>query len=125
MPAIQMAGMLFNNTLYYFDCNYKLAYMLDYILGNSIFTCIFLYIASYTFKFCNWYRLIIIANLINITIASYDVMFRIPITDITLLSVYYVIYGIAITIAIIIHIKSNNHVSKNTTNQKVTRRSDN
>lgn len=37
IPAIQMAGMLFNNTLYYFDIDY-FTYITDFTIGNSIIT---------------------------------------------------------------------------------------
>lgn len=44
-----------------------------------------LYVCSFTFGFCNWHRHIIIANLINIIIATIDKVFHIPVTDIELL----------------------------------------
>ena len=34
MPVIQMAGMLLNNILYYFDICNKLRYISDFIIGN-------------------------------------------------------------------------------------------
>lgn len=71
IPVIQMAGMLINNLLYFNDI-YCLSYILDYLIGNSIITTFLLIVCSYIFNFCTWHRLIIIANFINITIASVD-----------------------------------------------------
>ena len=34
MPVIQMAGILLNNILYYFDICNKLSYISDFIIGN-------------------------------------------------------------------------------------------
>ena len=65
-----MAGMLLNNTLYYYDITNEFSYTLDFIIGNSIITTILLYVCSNIFKFCIWHKLIITANLINLIIAN-------------------------------------------------------
>ena len=95
-----MVGMIVNNLLYYFDLVYALPYLLDFILGNSVTTSLLLYICSYTFGFCNWHRLMITSNLVNILIASIDKMYRIPVSDMELLLIYPSVYLIFITIAI-------------------------
>lgn len=104
IPAIQMAGMLLNNTLYYFDIDY-LTYIFDFTIGNSLITTFLLYICSYLFNFCTWHRLIITANLINICIAITDTIILLPISDIQLLITYYAIAAIFIVASTIIHIK--------------------
>ena len=98
-----MAGMLFNNLLYFNDI-YCLSYIFDYFIGNSIVVTFLLIVCSYIFNFCTWYRLIIIANFINITIASIDAVYKLPITDLQLLILYHFIAVIFIIIAIINHI---------------------
>lgn len=103
IPAIQMAGMLINNTLYYFDINY-LTYITDFAIGNSIITTFLLYVCSYVFNFCIWHRLIITANFINICIAITDTIILLPINDVQLLIIYYAISAIFISISTIIHI---------------------
>lgn len=105
MPAIQMAGMLLNNILYYFDICDKLSYTFDFVIGNSIVTTILLYICSNIFHFCIWHRLIITGNFINLIIANIDSIFYIPISDIQLLITYHIIAVIFIIVATIIHIK--------------------
>lgn len=77
MPVIQMAGMLLNNILYYFNVYDKLSYTFDFIIGNSIVTTILLYICSNVFHFCIWHRIIITGNLINLIIANIDSIFYI------------------------------------------------
>ena len=103
IPAIQMAGMLINNTLYYFDVNY-ISFIFDFTLGNSIITTFLLYVCSYVFNFCIWHRLIITANFINICIAIIDTIVLLPISDVQLLIIYYTISVIFISISTIIHI---------------------
>ena len=101
-----MIGMLFNNTLFYITDMYIPSYFLDFLLGNSIITTILLYICSYVFGFCKWHRLIITANFINLLIANIDSIYKINISDLQLLLVYYFIY------AIFIIINTYNHINK-------------
>lgn len=103
IPVIQMTGMLINNTLYYFDI-YFISYSLDYLFGNSIITTILFLTCSYIFKFCIWHRLFIISNFISVTIAFIDCIHKLPITDLTLLIIYYVIASSFIIVSTIIHI---------------------
>ena len=86
-----MLAMLINNTLYYFVGNYTTAYIIDFIAGNSLIYTILLLMISFRFNYCEWHRLIIVGNFINITIASYDASFTIPFIDMQLLLTYYII----------------------------------
>ena len=108
IPVIQMAGMLVNNILYFNDV-YFISYILDYVIGNSIITTFLLIVCSYLFHFCIWHRLIIIANIINISLSTTDSIYKLPITDIQLLILYYTISAIFIIIATYIHIKDKNN----------------
>ena len=108
IPVIQMAGMLVNNILYFNDI-YFISYILDYVIGNSIITTFLLIVCSYLFHFCIWHRLIIIANIINISLSTTDSIYKLPITDIQLLILYYTISAIFIIIATYIHIKDKNN----------------
>lgn len=107
IPVMQMAGMLLNNTLCCFCIDLDTIYLLDYIIGNSIVTTILLFVCSYIFNYCDWHRLIIFANFVNITIANIDAIYHINITDLQLLCVYYIISIVFIIIA------TTNHINKN------------
>lgn len=123
MPVIQMAGMLLNNILYYFDIYNELSYTFDFIIGNSIVTTILLYVCSNVFHFCIWHKTIIIGNFINLIIANIDSIFYIPISDIQLLIIYHIIAAIFVIIATILHIKRCYEKCKNKYNKKTSRRS--
>lgn len=114
MPIIQMVGMLINNTLFYFDIVTKAYYLFNYLTGNSLITTSLLYVCSYLFKFCNWYRLIITANFINITITILYIYINPPITDFQLLVLYYTISVLFIFIIIIKKFKCNERKSNQT-----------
>ena len=115
MPITQMVGMLINNTLFYFDIVTKAYYLFNYLTGNSLITTSLLYVCSYLFKFCNWYRLIITANFINITITILYIYINSPITDFQLLVLYYTISVLFIFIIIIKKFKCNERKSSQTT----------
>lgn len=100
MPIIQMVGMLFNNLLYYFQICNQLCYCIDLIIGNSVITTFLLFVCSYLFGFCNWHRLMITSNFINIMIANVDILFTIPISNLHLLSLYFAVYLIFLFIIV-------------------------
>lgn len=104
MPVIEMAGMLINNTLYYKD-EYFGSAIAEWLFGDAIIHNILLFVSSYLFGFCIWHRLIITSNIINITIATYDRINKIPIEDLELLLLYYIISSIFILISTYTHIK--------------------
>lgn len=106
MPIIQMVAMLVNNTMYCFDVYTKMYYLLGYLTGNSLLTTILLYVCSYVFKFCSWYRLIVTANFINMTIGMIDIYYRFPITDFQLLVSYYTVSVLFLFIIVINKFKS-------------------
>lgn len=112
---MQMVGMLVSNVLYYFDVIGRYVYVMDYISGNSLTCTILLYICSYTFGFCKWHRLMITANLINISIATSDAIYRLPLSNLKLLSSYFIVSAIFITIILYNKfIRKNEKCNKNT-----------
>lgn len=76
---------------------------LNYIGGVSLLPLVYLYIASYTFQLCSYYRMFlhysVIINIINI----YDYYFEIPVNDLTYLLI--IIAITIITMILIIYLK--------------------
>lgn len=105
IPIMQMVGMLVNNILYYNDYIYETPYVMDFFLGNSVITTFLLFICSFVFKFCNWHRLIITGNFINISIAVIDSCYCIPIDDMELLLSYVIVDIIFIILALYYNFK--------------------
>ena len=68
---------------------------LTYISGISIIPVLYLYVASYCFKLCEYYRMFLHYCIIIDIINAYDYYIGIPITDLNILCVY-----IAITIIV-------------------------
>lgn len=109
IPVIEMTGIIINNTLYYFDF-ITISGIIDYLLGDGLIHNVLLFISSIIFGFCNWHRLIIISNVINLSIASFDKIYHINITNIELLYLYYFISSVFIILATYVHIKYNKYV---------------
>lgn len=100
MPIVQMVGMLFNNLLFYFNIFNEFCYIIDFVIGNSLITTFLLFVCSYMFGFCNWHRLLITSNFVNITIASVDSVYTIPINNLELIMLYVIVYLIFLFIII-------------------------
>ena len=88
-----LAGICFANTLLsYFYIDIKL---FNYIAGISILPIIYLYIASYTFGLCEYYRMFLHYYVIMCIINVIDYYIGIPIDDIGILVLYSTITTIA------------------------------
>ena len=109
MPIIQLVGIFIVNTIYYFNLNKMLLYCSNYLLGNSVLTTSFLYIASKIFGFCKWHRIAIIGNFINITISVIDKIFTIPISNLEILVLYSTISIVFLFIALYYKFKCNRY----------------
>lgn len=80
--------------------------MLSYIGGISVIPLIFLYLASYMFRFCEYHRMflhyIVFTWIINIT----DYYVGIPISDLEYLCLQMIIAGISLFIILCLYVKS-------------------
>lgn len=85
LPMIIAAIHFLNIVISFFNGN---DIFLNYIGGISLLPIVYLYISSYTFKLCEYYRMFlhycIIINIINI----YDYYIGIPVSDINLMLLY-------------------------------------
>ena len=114
IPVIQMAGMSINNTLYHLEVPY-ISIILDFTIGNSYLATFLIYVCSKIFNFCTWHRIIILSNFINLNVAFLDSLITLPILDIELLSIYYIISSIFIIIAVVNHVKQKTKDTPRTT----------
>ena len=104
IPVIQMAGIIVNNILYSLD-NDVICKIIDFIFGNSLTTVLLFYICSYVFRFCKWHKLVITCNLINILIATIDVIYPLTKTNEHLILLY-ITPSIILNIPIILSVNS-------------------
>ena len=100
LPIIIAAIYFLNSTISFFYGN---DIPLNYLGGVSLLPVLYLYLASYTFKLCEYYRMylhyIVVINIINI----YDYYIGIPIDDISMYLLCVLLT--TITMFIIIYLK--------------------
>lgn len=70
---------------------------LNYIGSISLLPILYLYLASYTFKLCNYYRMFLHYSVVVTLINIYDYYIGIPISDIS-----YFIIGLSLTIILML-----------------------
>lgn len=102
IPIIIAAITLLNAVLYYYDIEYII---IDYIAGTSFLTVIPMYIASYTYKFCEYHRMFIHYVILHKIVAIIDLYIGIPLSDFMMLVTYLIIAGIFAFIALYLHQK--------------------
>ena len=113
MPTIHLVGMLINNTLYHYEVCFVASYIIDFVLGYPMSYLIVYFVSSYIFQFCIWYRIILVALSINVSLAFIDSIHKFPCGDMALLTTYYIIAALAVLIIVIIHVKNNGKTKTN------------
>lgn len=100
VPVIIAVVHLINSILSFMNYN---DIPLNYFGGISFITIFYLYIASYTFKLCNYYRMFLHYSVIIDIINVYDYYFNIPISNANYIIVFVVIT--IITMLLILYLK--------------------
>lgn len=88
LPMLLALCHCLNTVLSYFgvDCIF-----LNYLCGISILTIVYLYIASYTFRLCEYYRMFLHYCLVIDVVNVIDYYIGIPIADYSILLLYVMI----------------------------------
>ena len=73
---------------------------------------VYLYIASYVFKFCEYHRIFLHYIVVNTALNTYDLYVGIPLDDLKLLVLYMSITGIALFVILYLYVKSNKEHSQ-------------
>lgn len=117
IPILIAMCYMLNTALAYIDIDIP---VLSNLAGMSLFTWIFIYLASIVFKFCAYHRMflyyILVTDVLNIV--DYDVLnivdyyVGIPISDFNLMMVHSVITGLALFIILYLYVKHNKQAIK-------------
>lgn len=98
------AVFLLNTVLSYY---YIDAGILSMIGGTSFLTLLFLYVASYVFKFCNYHRMFIHYISLQQIINLIDYYIGIPINDFSFMLLGLTIFGIFLFIILYLYVTTN------------------
>lgn len=104
IPILVTLSYIANIALCWFDIDIP---VLSNISGMSLLTWLFMYIATYVFKFCNYHRLLLYFILVDDSINIYDYYFTIPLEDHVMLELHTSLIGILVIVLLINHVKSN------------------
>ena len=103
IPMVMAFCYLLNSIFSYYDIDLG---FLSYLSGCSILMIVYLYIASYVFRFCEYHRMFLHYMVINTIINSIDLYIGIPLTDIEILTLYMSITGITLFLILYMYVKS-------------------
>ena len=103
IPMLLALLYLLNTTLSYFEIDLEI---ISYIGGVSVLPLLFLYIASYAFRFCEYHRMFLHYVTINWILNIYDYYIGIPLSDRNLLAMYLMITCVFIFITLYLYLKS-------------------
>ena len=81
--------------------------VLSNIAGMSLLTWLFIYVATYVFKFCEYHRLLLYYILLDDSINIYDYYFTIPFESHVTLELHTSLIGILVILILVNHVKSN------------------
>ena len=102
IPMLLATTSLLNTLLSYWDIDWP---VLSYLGGISLFPLIFLYLASYAFKFCEYHRVFLHYVNVNWVLNIWDYYWGIPISNKGLFMLYMVITGLFMFLALYFHQK--------------------
>ena len=102
LPMLLAFITLLNSILSYFNIDLVI---LSYIIGVSLITILFIYISSYTFKFCEYYRIFLHYIVVTWIINIIDLYIEIPINDLEYLCLQMIVAGISLFIILYFYLK--------------------
>ena len=102
LPILLAFITLLNSILSYFNIDLVI---LSYIGGISLITILFIYVASYTFRFCEYHRIFLHYIVVTWIINIIDLYIGIPINDLEYLCLQMIVAGISLFIILYFYLK--------------------
>jgi len=103
IPMLLAATTLLNQVLSFFTIDWE---VLGFIGGVSLLPMLFLYLASYCFKFCSYHRMFLHYVVVCDIITLYDYYIGIPISAVTLFLLNLIIAGAFLFLILYLHQKN-------------------
>lgn len=102
IPMLLAVTTLLNQTLSFFNIDWEI---LGFLGGVSLLPMVFLYLASYCFKFCSYHRMFLHYVVVCDVITLYDYYVGIPISAVSLFLMNLIIAGITLFVVLYLHQK--------------------
>lgn len=107
IPLVNALGCLLNTLFAYYNIETP---WISFTTGMSLTTWLFIYLATFVFKFCIYHRLPIYYIVLSDIIAYYDIIVGIPINNRSLFTLNLIIAGVFILL--IVYFKFKQHESR-------------
>lgn len=102
LPILLAFITLLNSILSYFNID---LIILSYIGGVSLITILFIYVSSYTFKFCEYHRMFLHYIVVTWIINIIDLYIGIPVNDLEYLCLQMIVAGVSLFIILYFYLK--------------------
>ena len=103
LPMLLAFITLLNSILSYFNIDLVI---LSYIGGVSLIPMLFIYVTSYTFKFCEYHRMFLHYIVVTWIINIIDLYIGIPVSDVGYFGIQLIVAGISLFIILYLYVKS-------------------
>lgn len=112
IPMITAFCYLLNTLLSYFNID---AAFLSILGGMSVLPWLFILLATYVFRFCNYHRMFLYYILVSDCISLYDFYVGIPIEDIDTILLQVVIAGIFLFLILYMYVRNHKKIVREVT----------
>ena len=102
IPMVMAGLFLLNTVLSYFDIDYSI---ISYLAGIGFIPWLFIMLASYTLKFCEYHRMFLWYILVNNAVCWIDDNFGLPVSDRGYLVLHFIIAGLFLFLVLYFHQK--------------------
>lgn len=100
IPMLLAGLYLLNTVLSYFDIDYSI---ISYIAGIGIIPWLFLMLASYVLRFCEYHRMFLWYIAVNNAVCWWDYNYELPVSDRGYLVLHFIIAGIFLFLVLYFH----------------------
>lgn len=102
IPMIMAGLFLLNTVLSYFDIDYSI---ISYLAGIGLIPWLFIMLASYTLKFCEYHRMFLWYILVNNIMCWIDANYGLPVSDRGYLILHFILAGFFLFLVLYFHQK--------------------
>ena len=102
IPMIMAGLFLLNTVLSYFDVDYSI---ISYLSGIGFIPWLFIMLASYTLRFCEYHRMFLWYILVNNIVCWVDDNFGLPVSDREYLVLHFIVAGMFLFLVLYFHQK--------------------
>lgn len=102
IPMVMAGLFLLNTVLSYFDIDYSI---ISYLAGIGFIPWVFILLASYTLRFCEYHRMFLWYILVNNAVCLIDDNYGLPISDRGYLVLHFIVAGVFLFLVLYFHQK--------------------